>query len=65
MSLSHTQKAANQPETRMNTALLYRYVSLLIFSRSFALGNGMVEVAGSIPARSTKESLTNQAYAGS
>ncbi|MGO9339716.1 MAG: hypothetical protein ACLPY1_19625, partial [Terracidiphilus sp.] len=53
VSLGHTQKAAILRETRMNTASLCRFVSLSICSYSFALGNGMEEVIGSIPIRST------------
>jgi hypothetical protein len=54
VSLSHTRKAANVRKTRKNTAFLYHSVSLLICPYSFALGNGMEEVVGSIPTRSTK-----------
>jgi hypothetical protein len=49
VSLRYTQKAANRPETRMNTASLCRLVSLSICPCSFGLGNGMEEVIGSIP----------------
>jgi hypothetical protein len=54
LSLRDIRKAANMPETRMNTACLCRSVSLYVWPSQFALGNGMEEVAGSIPARSTK-----------
>ena len=54
VSLRHTQKAVNERETRMNTAFLCRFVFLCVCPYSFALGNGMEEVIGSIPIRSTK-----------
>ena len=40
-------------ETRMNTASLCRLVFLCVCLYSFTLGNGMEEVIGSIPIRST------------
>jgi ABC-type transport system involved in Fe-S cluster assembly fused permease/ATPase subunit len=46
------------PETSMNTAFPCRCESLLICPYSFALGNGMEEVVGSIPTRSTIFSIT-------
>ena len=42
------------PETRMNRASL-RFVSLAICPYSFTLRNGMEEVIGSIPIRSTNK----------
>ena len=39
-------------ETRMNTASLCRFEFLCVCLYSFALGNGMEEVIGSIPIRS-------------
>jgi hypothetical protein len=53
VSLSHTQKAVNVHETRMNTASLCRSASLRIGQLQFTPGNGMEEVIGSIPIRST------------
>jgi hypothetical protein len=41
-------------KTRMNTASLYRVVLLPLVLCRFTLGNGMEEVVGSIPTRSTK-----------
>jgi hypothetical protein len=52
--LGHAQMAANMRETRMNTASLYHFVSLPISPSQSTLGNGMEEVIGSIPIRSTK-----------
>jgi len=42
------------PETRMNTASPCCSGSLCIWPFQFTLGNGMEEVVGSIPTRSTK-----------
>ena len=42
----------------MNTAVSCRSVSLCILPSQFTLGNGMEEVVGSIPTRSTIESTT-------
>jgi hypothetical protein len=55
VSLGSTRKTANERKTRMNTVFLYRSVSLLICLCLFALGNGMEEVVGSIPTRSTNK----------
>jgi hypothetical protein len=46
--------AANVRQTRMNTAILYRVLVLYIGRYQFTLRNGMEEVIGSIPIRSTK-----------
>ena len=54
VSLRYTRKAVNTPETRMNTASPCRSGSLRICPFQFTLGNGMEEVVGSIPTRSTK-----------
>jgi hypothetical protein len=55
VSLRHTQKAVNVRQTLMNAAFLCRIVSLCICPYSFALGNVMKEVTGSIPVRSTNQ----------
>ncbi len=59
VSLGYTQKAANMLETRMNTASLCSFVFLYVCLYSFTLGNGMEEVVGSIPTRSTKSLQMN------
>jgi hypothetical protein len=41
-------------ETTMNTASQHRSVSLAVWTLQFVEGNGMEEVVGSIPTRSTK-----------
>jgi hypothetical protein len=57
VSFGYTKKAVNMPETRMKTAFPCRCVSLLICPCAFALGNGMEEVIGSIPIRSTNNPI--------
>ena len=54
LSFGHTQKAANPRKPRMDAAFLCRFVSLALYPYSFTLRNGMEEVIGSIPIRSTK-----------
>jgi hypothetical protein len=56
VSLRYTRKAVNVRETRMNTAFLCRSISVCVCPSRFALGNGMEEVVGSIPTRSTNHS---------
>ena len=56
VSLRHTQKAANPRKPRMDAAFLCRFVSPALYPYSFTLRNGMEEVIGSIPIRSTKYS---------
>jgi hypothetical protein len=46
----------NVRENRMNTASPCRFGSLCIWPSRFTLGNGMEEVVGSIPTRSTNQS---------
>jgi hypothetical protein len=53
VSLRHTQKAVTMPKPHVNTAPRCRSVSLCICPYQFTLGNGMEEVVGSIPTRST------------
>jgi hypothetical protein len=56
VSLGHTQEAANLRGTRMNTASAYHFVCQPMSQCSFAPGNGMEEVVGSIPTGSTIDS---------
>jgi hypothetical protein len=53
LSLGHTQKATSVRETSMNTACSVLLRSPAVCPYSFALGNCMEEVIGSIPIRST------------
>ncbi len=55
VSLGCTEKAANPLKTRMDAAVLYRFVTIALYPDSFALRNGMEEVIGSIPVRSTNK----------
>ncbi|HLB89435.1 MAG TPA: hypothetical protein VJK29_17405, partial [Terriglobales bacterium] len=48
------ERAVNMRQTRMNTALRYCLNSFTIFTVHFDYGNGMEEVVGSNPTRSTK-----------
>ncbi len=57
-SFRHTQTAANPRKPRMDAAFLCRVVSLALYPYSFTLRNGMEEVIGSIPIRSTNKSTT-------
>ena len=63
VSIGYTRKAVNLREVRMNTACSCRSVSLPFAPSQFVLGNGMEEVIGSIPIRSTiKSSPKPMAY---
>jgi hypothetical protein len=54
VSLAHKRRAENTRRTCMNTAPLYRLLSLGIAASQSKMRNGMEEVVGSIPTRSTK-----------
>ena len=58
VSLHDKQEAAHMPETRMNTASQCRSHFVSVAPSEFALRNGMEEVVGSIPTRSTKLLIT-------
>jgi hypothetical protein len=51
-------RAGHTRQTRMNTALVYHSVSCAIVCIYSVLGNGMEEVVGSIPTRSTNFKAT-------
>ena len=54
VSLDDRRSALNMRRTIMNTAVRCRLLSLAIRAPLFVEGNGMEEVVGSIPTRSTK-----------
>jgi hypothetical protein len=64
VSLGNRQEAANSDQSRMNTASLCRSHFRRVAPSQFTLRNGMEEVVGSIPTRSTNPQQTRASACG-